>query len=611
MTVPMVQLSIGQCFLSCSDAAHQDISIPHMSEYVYQPESFLGVNLMDMKIIDTVLERHGGEAGAFHEGGDAEREEIVSVDGFDLPAATREDLTPASEGRIPEPVFERCAVEPRQCRPTKDSGTQPGIIMLQSLPLFAGDTPSPQEDVEARYAPPLLVDLGDNAISSDQDGDPMSKGRDPTPVTTPSGSHRSAKTVLSDHGHVHLDMLGVEEHLKLKELHHRLAAVRCREDLPQSVVRAESRFWGIDLDAHSDARDIILLKFIRAAHGDVESAALRFMQTLVERCMWNIDEIHANGLKSTAEPFKTAVAYGGHDRCGRPVVASRVVESPVGNRDDVWNFNVWAREDIVRKLTFKPREAANCTFIVDLGKRVTPLPGWLLEGSDLQQRHYPETTGRIIYLVSSKVRVAVASLFSWLSGTRRGSKFVAKTDLSMLFDEVPPEAVPVAYGGLHHEFALPGPASVVSICSRSIGCCMVSRVKAKQELGVEVLCASCVRWELRVCRGAAVYQVLFLDGRKKHVVSSRSNSCALQVSDGVMSGKWAAPGSGRLVFRFCQPRGGAHTNTYLCRAARCSSASCAEPEVCLDLIELGEVRDFQGSLAGTLTEGVPVSRVFV
>jgi len=335
-------------------------------------------------------------------------------------------------------------------------------------------------------------------------------------------------------------------------------AVRDRESLT---------FWNVDLERPSDARDILLLKHIRAEEGDVAKAGSRLANTLVYRAENNIDVLVSYSLEEAfgkfAEPYSQITKFGRKDRMGRPVVVTRTVneDAIIESGELFTKYCFWVREQILGSRTFAKNRAEDICMIVDVeGSRLNSNAVVREAGKQLTL-HCPETNGLNIFINVPHLFGALyraAKVFIPLR-TQERTKVLGQNDHMSLFTYVRPECLPVEVGGM-----LQQPRS----CLRTS--CHAVEVRPGCTEAVDLMhCSSGpLLWELRVCAKDIVYELTFVaDGGQEVIVNQSPDGGCLQASQGVIAGRWVSPGAGWLRVHFHNRYAWFENRVCCCRAA--------------------------------------------
>eukprot|EP00249_Psilotum_nudum_P025559 c30178_g1_i1 orf=309-1859(+) len=233
----------------------------------------------------------------------------------------------------------------------------------------------------------------------------------------------------------------------------------------KDVLAEDISLWGVPLlHTHSDERtDVILLKFLRARDFKVNEAFTMLKNTMLWRKSFGADKI-------LEEDFGTSldnVAYmHGTDKEGHPVCYNvygafqdpELYQQTFGDAEKIGRFLRWRirlMEEGLQRLNFRPAGASAMVQITDLRNAPGPARKELKTASKqavtLLQDNYPELVVKKVFINVPWYFSAVYLMFSRFLTPRTKSKFVVARRgkvAEALFKFIPPEQVPVHYGGL-------------------------------------------------------------------------------------------------------------------------------------------------------------------
>lgn len=367
----------------------------------------------------------------------------------------------------------------------------------------------------------------------------------------------------------YLHLLGDAEAAKLSELRALVpsALARVREDSAAAKACERLKIWGVDAELGSAARDIVLLKFLRAEELDVEKAAARFARTLRYRC----DE-HIEGLATAELPehFRGHDTVAGHDVDGRPVMISRYGqmdnEKVFGDPDAFVRYRVQVMERAIAMLSFEAGAAEDLCQIhdysgVDSIFKTSEVKDGIAAMSKVFSEHFPETKGKTVFVNFPSVFSRIFQAFSFFIPEKTRRKFVilGDADQAALFNHISPELVSDSLGGMLTDAPgqLTGPCNRVPVPNRG-----TAEVTLQEFDG-----PSKVEWELRVCAKEVDCEVAFVpaSGGPEEVVQRQQ----LTAAEGVITAKFDAREAGALKCRFRHEGGFMKGDRLcLCRAAR-------------------------------------------
>lgn len=342
----------------------------------------------------------------------------------------------------------------------------------------------------------------------------------------------------------YLHSMGAGESARLSTVRSQIPGVL--ERVGRRGTTSTGKLWGVDLRVHSEARDVILLKHLRAAEGDVRSACDQLEATLVFRADEDIDRLGHETLSEAfgeiAEVLSDTCSFGNTDESGRPVVVIRTNAVEMEARlPCLTRYCCWLREQALAKLTFASKGPEDICMILDLQGLSMRQPDAVRDTGKALAAHYPETSGvNILLNVPLFWKILYRFFKPFIPKRTQDRVCIVGDDYAELFKKVRPESLPEAAGGM-----LRHPSSSAGLSSS----CLVARVQPGGEQCLEVdVTAGTVSWELRVCVGEVDFEVIFKPTGGDLVVFKSARLCA---SEGVESGQCACPSSGvlRAVFK--------------------------------------------------------------
>ncbi|XWS24765.1 hypothetical protein CRYUN_Cryun27aG0011800 [Craigia yunnanensis] len=288
--------------------------------------------------------------------------------------------------------------------------------------------------------------------------------------------------------------------------------------------RKEVSIWGIPL-LKDDRSDVILLKFLRARDFKVKDAFVMIKNTIQWRKEFGIDELLDEDL---GDDMEKVVFMHGQDREGHPVCYNvygefqnkDLYQKAFSDEEKRMKFLRWRilfLEKSIRKLDFSPGGVSTLFQVSDLknspgpGKRELRLA--TKQALQLLQDNYPEFVTKQVFINVPWWYLAFYTMISPFMTQRTKSKFVfagpAKS-AETLFKYIPPEQVPIQYGGLsvdycdcNPEFSDADPATEMTV-----------KPGTKQTVEITIYETCVLVWEIRVVGWEVSYGAEFMPNAK-------------------------------------------------------------------------------------------------
>lgn len=372
----------------------------------------------------------------------------------------------------------------------------------------------------------------------------------------------------------YLHMLGEGESAKLEALRNLMPAILAsvREQFSAAGAAQHLHIWGIDMEAQSDALDIVLLKFLRAEDLSMERAAERLEETLKYRAENGLDQLVDAELPLHFQGHDT---IDGSDVDGRPLMISRYGkmdnDKVFGDPDAFVRYRLQVMEKAMAQLRYEAGAPEDLCQVhdytgVNLLFKSDEVKSGIAAMTKVFSAHYPETKGKTIFVKFPLLFSKLFQAFSIFIPGKTRKKFIilGEADHTMLFDHVPPEAVPEDMGGMQ--------APPAAECRRLAGPCqsvaLGSRSSQELDLAQVTSASTTVAWELRVCSHEIAYELLFApaDGGEEQLVRKSEPGEPLLAADGVLRGEYHAEKAGVLRCRFQNDKGWFAQRLCLCRA---------------------------------------------
>ncbi|XVF30106.1 hypothetical protein REPUB_Repub16aG0028400 [Reevesia pubescens] len=302
---------------------------------------------------------------------------------------------------------------------------------------------------------------------------------------------------------------------------------KSEEENPEKENKEEPKevsIWGIPL-LKDDRSDVILLKFLRARDFKVKDAFVMIKNTIQWRKEFGIDGLLDEDL---GDDMEKVVFMHGQDREGHPVCYNVYGEfqnkdlykkafSDEEKRMKFLRWRIQFLEKSIRKLDFSPGGVSTIFQVSDLknspgpGKRELRLA--TKQALQLLQDNYPEFVAKQVFINVPWWYLAFYTMISPFMTQRTKSKFVfsgpAKS-AETLFKYIPPEQVPIQYGGLsvdycdcNPEFSDADPATEMTV-----------KPGTKQTVEITIYEICVIVWEIRVVGWEVSYGAEFVPNAK-------------------------------------------------------------------------------------------------
>ncbi|KAK8691864.1 hypothetical protein V6N13_075359 [Hibiscus sabdariffa] len=278
------------------------------------------------------------------------------------------------------------------------------------------------------------------------------------------------------------------------------------EENPEKGKKQEPKevsIWGIPL-LKDDRSDVILLKFLRARDLKVKDAFVMIKNTIQWRKEFGIDELLDEDL---GDDMDRVVFMHGKDKEGHPVCCNVYGEfqnkelyqkafSDDEKRVKFLRWRIQLLEKSIRKLDFSPGGVST-----------------IFHALQVLQDNYPEFVAKQVFINVPWWYLAFYTMISPFMTQRTKSKFVialpAKS-AETLFKYIPPEQVPIQYGGLsvdycdcNPEFSDADPATEMTV-----------KPGTKQTVEITIFEKCVLVWEIRVVGWEVSYGAEFVPNAK-------------------------------------------------------------------------------------------------
>ncbi|CAN1235555.1 PATL3 [Linum perenne] len=298
---------------------------------------------------------------------------------------------------------------------------------------------------------------------------------------------------------------------------------KANEDPATAAAAAEVSIWGIPL-LKDDRSDVVLLKFLRARDFKTKEALTMLKSTIRWRKEFKIDELVEEDLG--CDDLEKVVFMNGHDRDCHPVC-----------------YNVFGE--------FQNKELYQKTFADDEKKKELRLA--TKQALQLLQDNYPEFVAKQVFINVPWWYIAFYTMMSPFMTQRTKSKFVFASSArspETLFKYIPPEEVPIQYGGMsvddcdcNPEFAFSDPVTD-----------MIVKPGTKQTVEI-IIYEKCVFiWEIRVVGWEVSYGAEFVpDIKGSYTVVIQKPTKMTPMSEAVVSSKFKVSELGKMLLTIDNP----------------------------------------------------------
>ncbi|XVF63345.1 hypothetical protein PTKIN_Ptkin09bG0080400 [Pterospermum kingtungense] len=299
------------------------------------------------------------------------------------------------------------------------------------------------------------------------------------------------------------------------------------EENPEKVNKEEAKeasIWGIPL-LKDDRSDVILLKFLRARDFKLKDAFVMIKNTIHWRKEFGIDELLDEDL---GDDMEKVVFMHGQDREGHPVCYNvygefqnkDLYQKAFSDEEKRMKFLRWRiqfLEKSIRKLDFSPGGVSTIFQVSDLknspgpGKRELRLA--TKQALQLLQDNYPEFVAKQVFINVPWWYLAFYKMMSPFMTQRTKSKFVfagPARSAEALFKYIPPEQVPIQYGGMsldycdcNPEFSDADPVTEMTV-----------KPGTKQTVEITIYEKCVLVWEIRVVGWEVTYGAEFMPNAK-------------------------------------------------------------------------------------------------
>lgn len=331
-----------------------------------------------------------------------------------------------------------------------------------------------------------------------------------------------------------------------------------------SSLADEVSIWGVPL-LKDDRSDVILLKFLRARDFKARDAFAMLKNTISWRREFKIDDLLGEEL---GDDLEKVVFMHGLDKDGHPVCYNvygefqnkDLYQKTFGDEERRTRFLRWRiqfLERTIRKLDFTPGGISTVFQVSDLknspgpGKRELRLA--TKQALQILQDNYPEFVAKQVFINVPWWYLAFYTMISPFLTQRTKSKFVfagpART-AETLFKYIPPEQVPIQYGGLsvdlcdcNPDFGMDDPATEITV-----------KPLTKQTVEIQVLEKCVIVWELRVVDWEVSYSAEFVPNAEgAYIMVIRKPKKMSPTDEPVVSNSFKVTDLGKIVLIIDNP----------------------------------------------------------
>ncbi|CAN1235550.1 PATL3 [Linum perenne] len=340
---------------------------------------------------------------------------------------------------------------------------------------------------------------------------------------------------------------------------------KANEDPATAAAAAEVSIWGIPL-LKDDRSDVVLLKFLRARDFKTKEALTMLKSTIRWRKEFKIDELVEEDLG--CDDLEKVVFMNGHDRDCHPVCYNvfgefqnkELYQKTFADDEKRTKFLRWRiqfLEKSIRSLDFRPGGVSTIFQVNDL--KNSPGPGKkelrlaTKQALQLLQDNYPEFVAKQVFINVPWWYIAFYTMMSPFMTQRTKSKFVFASSArspETLFKYIPPEEVPIQYGGMsvddcdcNPEFAFSDPVTD-----------MIVKPGTKQTVEI-IIYEKCVFiWEIRVVGWEVSYGAEFVpDIKGSYTVVIQKPTKMTPMSEAVVSSKFKVSELGKMLLTIDNP----------------------------------------------------------
>ncbi|KAE8684391.1 Patellin-3 [Hibiscus syriacus] len=339
------------------------------------------------------------------------------------------------------------------------------------------------------------------------------------------------------------------------------------EENPEKEKKQEPKevsIWGISL-LKDDRSDDILLKFLRARDFKAKDAYVMIKNTIQWRKEFGIDELLDEDL---GDDMDKVVFMHGKDKEGHPVCYNVYGEfqnkelyqkafSDEEKRKKFLRWRIQLLEKSIRKLDFSPGGVSTIFQVSDLKNSPGPAKKELRlatkQALQVLQDNYPEFVAKQVFINVPWWYLAFYTMISPFMTQRTKSKFVialpAKS-AETLFKYIPPEQVPIQYGGLsvdycdcNPEFSDSDPATEMTV-----------KPGTKQTVEISIFEKCVFVWEIRVVGWEVSYGAEFVpDSKDSYAVIIQKPSKMTSKDEPVVSQSFRVSELGKVLLTVDNP----------------------------------------------------------
>ncbi|XP_006654435.2 patellin-3-like [Oryza brachyantha] len=319
----------------------------------------------------------------------------------------------------------------------------------------------------------------------------------------------------------------------------------------------EELIWGVPLVGDDERTDTVLLKFLRAREFKVKEAMAMLKAAVLWRKRFGIDAVLAadHGLPE----LENVVFYRGADREGHPVCYNvygefqdkDLYEKAFGDEEKRERFLKWRiqllERGILDQLDFSASGICSMVQVTDL-KNSPPMLGKhravTRQALALLQDNYPEFIAKKIFINVPWWYIAANKMVSPFLTQRTKSKIIfcspAKS-AETLFRYIPPEQVPVQFGGLYKE-------DDTEFSTSDVVTELTVKPSSKETVEIPATENSIVVWELRVLGWEVSYGAEFTpDAEGSYTVIVQKTRKVPANEEPIMKGSFKVGDTGKIV----------------------------------------------------------------
>ncbi|KAL2538909.1 Patellin-3 [Forsythia ovata] len=325
----------------------------------------------------------------------------------------------------------------------------------------------------------------------------------------------------------------------------------------------EVSIWGVPL-LKDDRSNVILLKFLRARDFKVKESFAMLKNTIQWRREFNVDELIKEDM---GDDLEIVVFMRGQDKDGHPVCynvygefqnkelyAKTFVDEEKRVKFLRWRIQFLERS--IRKLDFNPGGINTIFQVSDL--KNSPGPGKrelrvaTKQALQILQDNYPEFVTKQVFINVPWWYLAFYKMISPFLTQRTKSKFVfagPSKSAETLLKYIPPEQLPIQYGGLGVDFCECNPMFTADDLLTEI----TVKPATKQTVEIIVNEKCTIVWELRVVNWEVSYGAEYVPNERGYTVIIQKTKKMYPTDEPVVSNSFQIIELGKILLTIDNP----------------------------------------------------------